>query len=151
MGSKHSLGDESDQDEEKDNETITLGNLDKYDRKLIGGFMRGFGKTLILWHISKKRQHGYEIMAGFQKITGNKNMPGPSMVYPILHQLEERGLIKGSWEAQGKRKVKYYEITDKGKKTLSRIQKVIKTIIIKFWEDFWDDIFSNDPKKEGEV
>lgn len=151
MGSEHSLSDESNQDEEKNNETLTLEHLDKYDRKLIRGFMRGFGKTLILWHISKKRQHGYEIMTGFQKITENKNMPGPSMVYPILHELEKRGLIKGTWEAQGKRKIKYYEITDEGKKTLSRIQKVIKAIIIKFWEDFWDDIFSNDPKKEGEI
>jgi DNA-binding PadR family transcriptional regulator len=53
-------------------------------------------------------------------------MPSASKIYPVLHDLEKNGLVKGSWEHQGKRKVKYYEITDEGKETLSRFRVMAK-------------------------
>jgi DNA-binding PadR family transcriptional regulator len=70
---------------------------------------------------------------------------GPSKIYPILHDLEEAGLIEGTWGSQGKRKIKYYEITDEGIQTLNRIKNVFschrKTKIL---EEFWRDMFSKE-------
>lgn len=99
-------------------------SMSKYEIKLIKGLIRGFGNTMILWLISKKRQHGYEIMTKLHESFpyGNK-MPSASTIYPVLHDLEKNGLIKGSWEHHGKRKVKYYEITNEGKKVLFRLKK----------------------------
>jgi DNA-binding PadR family transcriptional regulator len=91
-------------------------SLSKYEKKLIKGLMRSFSNILILWLISKKRMHGYEIMTELNNSNPYENkMPSASKIYPVLHDLENNGLIKGSWEHQGKRKVKHYVITDEGK------------------------------------
>lgn len=126
---------------------LNIKDLPKYDKKMIRGFMRGFGKIMILWLISKKRQHGYEIMTQLHESAPySGKMPSASMIYPVLHKLEKNGLIKGTWEHHGKRKVKYYEITLEGEKSLERIRKIAalghekgKTNI---WREFRDDIFS---------
>jgi PadR family transcriptional regulator len=120
-------------------DSIKLENLHPADKFLIKGFMRGFGKTIVLWHISKKKMHGYEIMTNLNELSGNRNMPGPSKIYPMLHDLEENGLIKGTWKTQGKKKLKNYEITEKGIETLIIVRKVIKNRILRILDEFVND------------
>lgn|GEM_PF-386021 len=127
--------------------------LQGFDQKMIKSFMRGFGKTMVLWMISKNRLHGYEILNklhhyySLEEAHANLKPPGPSVIYPILHDLEKKGLIKGVWEAQGKRKGKYYEITLEGEATIQRIKNVIETRIAPLWEDFWGEMFALDKEK----
>jgi len=123
-------------------------HLKEYDLKLLRS-MKGSGKTMILWLISKDRTHGYELMTKMNDISpsAEETVSGPSKIYPVLHDLEEAGLIEGTWEAQGKRKIKYYEITDEGIQTLARIKSVFschrKTQIL---EEFWRDMFSKEER-----
>ena len=124
-----------------------FNSMSKYEKKLIRGLMRGFGNTMILWLISKKRQHGYEIMTKFHESTApyNTKMPSASKIYPVLHDLEKNNLIKGSWEHHGKRKVKYYEITTEGEEALSRFRELGKfakknksSLSVEFFRDMID-------------
>lgn len=122
-------------------------SMPRHERKMIRGFMRGFGKIIILWLISKDRQHGYEIMTHLHEASPlNNKMPSTSMIYPVLHKLEKKGLIKGTWEHHGKRKVKYYEITPEGEKSLNRIRKLISKGQefgrTNLYQDFMEDMFS---------
>jgi PadR family transcriptional regulator PadR len=124
--------------------------LKEYDIKLLRS-MKGFGKTMILWLISKDRIHGYELMTKMNEISpsAEETVSGPSKIYPVLHDLEEAGLIEGTWGAQGKRKIKYYEITNEGIQTLNRIRTVFKCHRTQILEEFWRDMFSK--KEEEEV
>jgi DNA-binding PadR family transcriptional regulator len=117
--------------------------LKEYDIKLLRS-MKGFGKTMILWLISKERTHGYELMNKINEISpsGEEKVRGPSKIYPVLHDLEEAGLIIGTWEAHGKRKVKYYKITEEGNQTLIRIKTVFKCHRTPILEEFWRDMLS---------
>lgn len=100
-------------------------SLSNYEKKLIKGLMKGFSNIMILWLINKKRMHGYEIMTALNNSNPYENkMPSTSKIYPVLHDLEKNGLIKGSWEHQGKRKVKYYVITDEGKNFILSFKKL---------------------------
>ncbi|BDH78678.1 MAG TPA: PadR family transcriptional regulator [Methanothermobacter sp.] len=114
-----------------------------YNNHIIKSFMRGFGKTMILLMINKERTHGYEIMKKlhrFYSIKGHRiKPPGPSIIYPILHDLEKRGLIKGEWELKGEKRVKYYKITPQGEETVKKIKHIMKDHIMKIWEEFWED------------
>ena len=125
-------------------------HLKEYDLKLLRS-MKGFGKTMILWLISKDRIHGYELMTKMNDIspTSEETVRGPSKIYPVLHDLEEAGLIEGTWDAQGKRKIKYYEITNEGIQTLNRIRTVFRCHSSQILEEFWRDMFSK--KEEEEV
>ena len=125
--------------------------MSKYEKKLMKGLMRGFANTMILWLISKKRQHGYEIMTKFHESSTpyNDKMPSASKIYPVLHDLEKNGLIEGSWEHHGKRKVKYYEITSEGEKVLSRFRTIAQFARenkSSLWLEFMRDILID---KEG--
>jgi DNA-binding PadR family transcriptional regulator len=124
-----------------------IKNLPKHDKKMIRGFMRGFGKIIILWLISKKRQHGYEIMTQLHAASPmDAKMPSASVIYPVLHKLEKNGLITGTWEHHGKRKVKYYEITEEGEESLNRMRQIAadgkELGATNLWKEFMEDMFS---------
>lgn len=120
-------------------------DLPKYDRKLLRGIMRGPGKIMILWLVNKGRAHGYDLMTQIQgdMPAGSVKTPSPSKIYPILHELEKNGLVEGAWEYHGKRKLKYYEITENGVNTLSRIRDINKCRgkNTKLLEEFMSDMF----------
>jgi PadR family transcriptional regulator PadR len=107
---------------------------------------------MILWMISKKRQHGYEIMSKLSEMyvatKKKKKMPSPSIIYPALHELEKKGLIKGEWENHGKRRVKYYQITSDGNATLTRIKNIFKKHTHQLVDEFWSDMFFRSPQEE---
>ncbi|MGB9979945.1 PadR family transcriptional regulator [Methanobacterium sp.] len=115
-------------------------NLSSYERKLIKSLMRSFSNILILWLINKKRMHGYEIMTELNNSNPYENkMPSTSKIYPVLHDLENNGLIKGSWEHQGKRKIKYYVITGEGKNFILSFKKLtehVKNDHANLWTEF---------------
>jgi DNA-binding PadR family transcriptional regulator len=125
-----------------------------YDMSIIVNLMNGFLKLIILWIISKERIHGYEIIKKMKKgidenikkkgFTG----PGSNRIYPILQELEKKGLIEGNLELQGKRKVKYYKITEKGENTIDVIRKKPKKSIPPIIRDFWEDVVIGDDFKE---
>jgi DNA-binding PadR family transcriptional regulator len=115
-----------------------------FDKTLLSGFMKGFLKIIVLWIITKERIHGYEIIKKMkvkheESEEINFRGPGPNKIYPILHELEKKELIRGDWELQGKRKLKYYEATEKGMNTIDIIRvkphKDVPPIIKEFWQE----------------
>ena len=124
-----------------------IKNLPRHEKKMIKGFMRGFGQIVILWLISKKRQHGYDIMTQLHAASPlDAKMPSASVIYPVLHKLEKNGLINGTWEHHGKRKVKYYEITKDGEESLNRIRQIAahgrEMGATDLWKEFMEDMFA---------
>lgn len=123
-------------------------NLPKYDRKLLKGIMRGPGKIMILWLIGKGRAHGYDLMNKIQgdMPAGHAKTSSPGKIYPILHELEKNGLVEGTWEYHGKRKLKFYEITQEGVNTLLRIRDINKCRgkNTKLLEEFMSEMFFQD-------
>jgi len=128
---------------------LKAGNFDK---TLLSNLMKGFLKIIILWIITKGRIHGYEIIKRMKEGIGPKNDlefqgPGPNKIYPILHELEKKELIKGDWELQGKRKVKYYEATNKGLNTIEVIRKKPHKNLPPIIREFWKDLIINPNNK----
>ncbi len=78
----------------------------------------------LLWMISKKPVHGYELIkkieedGGFRIVTASK-------LYPILKILTKQGLIIQKKESQGQRVRKVYHITDKGREVLKHMKKCL--------------------------
>jgi DNA-binding PadR family transcriptional regulator len=85
-------------------------------------FLRGLEKPVILWLLSRKPRHGYELILEFKKLTGRKLKP--SIVYPFLHKLEREGFAVSKWISNGKRKIKCYSLTSKGENLLKRASEI---------------------------
>jgi DNA-binding PadR family transcriptional regulator len=94
------------------------------EEKFAEAFIRAFSKPLILWLICHKPMHGYNLIKEFKIITGKRLKP--AVIYPFLHALEEKGYVVGIWMTRGKRKIKSYSITQKGKRLLSSVRNRFK-------------------------
>jgi PadR family transcriptional regulator, regulatory protein PadR len=71
---------------------------------------------LILKVVAVEPVHGYAIAQRLQQISRDiVQVPGGSL-YPALHRLENRGLLKSDWkETESGRDVKFYRLTRKGR------------------------------------
>jgi PadR family transcriptional regulator PadR len=71
---------------------------------------------LILKIVAVQPVHGYAIAQRLQQISRDiVQVPGGSL-YPALHRLENRGLVKSDWkETKTGRDAKFYRLTKKGR------------------------------------
>jgi DNA-binding PadR family transcriptional regulator len=75
----------------------------------------------LLWLISKKPAHGYELINVLKKEHEFAKI-GTAHVYPFLKKMLNSGLIKVKEEKQGKRIRKLYSITPLGRKKFKEIK-----------------------------
>jgi PadR family transcriptional regulator len=74
-----------------------------------------------LWIIEELQRHGYRI--------------GPGTLYPILHGLEERGLLRSSSQRDGRTVRRMYSATAQGRRTLRRAKGKVRELFGEIFED----------------
>jgi transcriptional regulator len=75
---------------------------------------------LILKTLAVEPQHGWAISERIQQISREVLQIQQGSLYPALHRLERRGLIKAEWATTGNnRQAKYYQLTRSGRKELA--------------------------------
>src|SRR3990172_6181370 len=84
---------------------METGNIDD----LISDFSRFYILTILY----EGPAHGYQILSRFKKRV--KKEVSPSLVYPFLQQLEEKGLVKHTLKPVGEKQKKVFELTKKGR------------------------------------
>jgi PadR family transcriptional regulator PadR len=89
--------------------------------KIGDAFIRSLEKPIILWLLSHKPRHGYELIAEFKRLTGRTLKP--SIVYPFLHRLEKEGFASSQWAIKGKRKIRHYALTKNGEELLRKVRE----------------------------
>ncbi|MBT4485035.1 MAG: PadR family transcriptional regulator [Candidatus Latescibacteria bacterium] len=86
------------------------------DKELIGASTG----LLILGIIAKSASYGYKIIKQINEDSEGLFHWQEGTVYPILHKLENEGLIRSQWEtADTGRKRKFYYITSKGREAIT--------------------------------
>jgi len=94
------------------------------EENLIRATLRGLSRAIILWLLSKRPMSGYKITKEITRLTERKFTSG--VVYPLLYELEEKGFIAGKWLQKGRRRIKYYSITEEGEEILRNIRKLFE-------------------------
>jgi len=107
--------------------------MSKAERDLIKATVRGISRSIILWLVDQKPMSGYSIVKEMKRLTGQNVHSG--IVYPLLYELEERGLIIGKWSQKGRRRIKHYTTTEKGKELLDKIRKLFELPIREVLKD----------------
>jgi PadR family transcriptional regulator, regulatory protein PadR len=70
---------------------------------------------LVLHYISEGPCYGNQLMERIAALTAGVLNVNPNTMYPLLRELEGRGLIKGEWEHPDKRSRRYYSLTADGR------------------------------------
>ena len=89
----------------------------KFERELL----KGVAPVVVLEILSRGQMYGYELSEAIEQRSGNILTLGRGTLYPLLYNLEAKGLVVAEWaESENKRKRRYYSITGKGKDRLAR-------------------------------
>jgi len=79
---------------------------------------------LILRTVALGPHHGWAISERVQQLSSDVLRIQQGSLYPALHRLERRGLIKAHWgTSDNNRRAKYYELTRAGRRQLEADQK----------------------------
>jgi PadR family transcriptional regulator PadR len=74
---------------------------------------------LILRTLALGPQHGWAISERVQQMSSDVLRIQQGSLYPALHRLERRGLIKARWgTSENNRRAKYYELSKNGRRQL---------------------------------
>ena len=84
----------------------------KIEREL----MRGAGPTAVLQLLARREMYGYQLVEALSRQSDGVLAMGQSTLYPLLYNLEAKGLIASRVDDSGARPRKYYRLTAKGKK-----------------------------------
>ena len=77
---------------------------------------------LVLHLISEGPSYGNKMMERIGAMTAGVLSVNPNTMYPLLRQLESRGLIEGQWEHPERRSRRYYSLTDEGREEYERLR-----------------------------
>jgi len=94
---------------------------------------------LVLGLVAEGATYGYEIVKRVETLSGGKLSWTEGMLYPLLHRLEQQGLLEAFWQvAETGRKRKYYRLTEIGRNSLAQQQQqwqVINNALASVWDN----------------
>ena len=87
---------------------------DRFERELL----RGSLDVLVLSALATAPQYGYSIQKHVREATGGKAGLSAGTLYPLLHRLESKKLVRSYWDESSGRPRKWYALTAAGRKRL---------------------------------
>ncbi|MEO0530057.1 MAG: PadR family transcriptional regulator [Planctomycetota bacterium] len=87
--------------------------------KLERELMRGAGPTAVMQLLTGGEKYGYELVEALAERSGGVLAMGQSTLYPMLYNLEAKGLVRSRVDNSGPRSRRYYRLTKKGERKLA--------------------------------
>jgi DNA-binding PadR family transcriptional regulator len=84
---------------------------------------------LVLHLINEEPSYGNQLMERIGGMTAGVLSVNPNTMYPLLRQLEARGLIRGEWEHPERRSRRYYSLTGKGRTEYARLVEEVRPFL----------------------
>jgi len=93
---------------------------------------------LILSILAEGESYGYEIIQRISVLSDGEINWSDGMLYPVLHRLEEQGLVISEWRKMDSgRRRKYYKLNKKGVNVLQKEKhqwEIVNTTLHKLWK-----------------
>ena len=84
---------------------------------------------LVLHLIAETPSYGNQLIERIGAMTAGVLSVNPNTMYPLLRQLEGRGLIEGQWEHPERRSRRYYSLTDEGRSEYARLVEDVRPFL----------------------
>lgn len=101
--------------------------------------MAASSTPLVLGILADGESYGYDIAKRVEQLSGGALNWTDGMLYPLLHRLEQQGLLEARWRvADSGRKRKYYGLTELGQRSLRHQQQqwqLITQTLSRIWND----------------
>lgn len=73
--------------------------------------------------------YGNQLIQEIEDLTRGAIVLNPNTIYPLLRELEQRGLIEGNWEHPQKRSRRLYSITPQGRREYRNLRKGLEPFL----------------------
>jgi DNA-binding PadR family transcriptional regulator len=109
----------------------------KDDDRIAKDLVAASATALLLSILHKGPSYGYAIIQEVRALSGGELEWSEGMLYPVLHRLEDQGLID-SYEERGDtgRKRRYYRLRPEGRRALAKERRqwdVVTAALAKAW------------------
>ncbi len=84
-------------------------------------FTAGLSELVVLRLLSEREMYGYELAKSVQSRARDQIRLGEGLLYPLLHELEVRGLLRSRRALFNGRTRIYYRVSARGKHHLARL------------------------------
>jgi DNA-binding PadR family transcriptional regulator len=84
---------------------------------------------LVLHLIAREPAYGNRLIEEIGRITEGAISANPNTMYPMLREMEARGLIEGAWEHPDRRSRRYYSLTKEGKREYKRLRDEVEPFL----------------------
>jgi PadR family transcriptional regulator len=89
--------------------------MERFQRDLV----RGSLDLMVLSVLAGGKKYGYLIQKQVREASSSRVDLAAGTLYPLLHRLEDDGLVRSSWDDRTGRQRKWYELTAAGRRRLS--------------------------------
>lgn len=120
-GRKRTPGDESAQKEARSGRSMDVFGGEIRRRDLF--------PLLVLHLIHDEPAYGNKLIEAIEEMTEGVISVNPNTIYPLLRDLESRGLIEGAWEHPDRRSRRFYSVTSDGRKELERLRNDLEPFL----------------------
>jgi DNA-binding PadR family transcriptional regulator len=84
---------------------------------------------LVLHLISREPTYGNRLIESIEEITQGVISVNPNTMYPLLREMESKGLVEGRWELPDRRTRRYYSITAAGKREYRKLLEEVEPFL----------------------
>jgi len=84
---------------------------------------------LVLHLIAREEAYGNRLIEEIEQMTEGVISVNPNTIYPLLRELEGKGMIEGRWEHPDRRSRRYYSITASGRREYKRLRGEVEPFI----------------------
>jgi DNA-binding PadR family transcriptional regulator len=84
---------------------------------------------LVLHLIAREPAYGNRLIEEIERITEGAISANPNTIYPLLREMESRGLIEGAWEHPDRRTRRYYALTKEGRREYKRLRSEVEPFL----------------------
>jgi PadR family transcriptional regulator PadR len=98
---------------------------------------------LVLHLLAREPTYGNRLIDSIERLTHGTISVNPNTMYPLLRDLEGRGLVDARWEHPDRRTRRYYSITPAGRREYKRLKAEV--------EPFLDSVIRSVSLIKGEI
>jgi PadR family transcriptional regulator, regulatory protein PadR len=84
---------------------------------------------LVLHLLGREPTYGNRLIESIEEITRGTISVNPNTMYPLLRELEGRGLVEGRWELPDRRTRRFYTITPAGRREYRRLKVEVEPFL----------------------
>lgn len=93
-------------------------------------YIKGFLEDIVLYLIREKGEsYGYELTRMVEERTKGVISINEGALYPVLHKLEQKGVLESSFKTVANRPRKYYRLATKHEKALSESEAEARSYV----------------------